>query len=261
VCALWLRAVQIKGLCDNEEAVSYDSIRLDIKYSTKTQGLKPLSGSPLDEFRLELHCPDYYDVSLHNITGHHHLRRIMFKIIVNSILLLTSISLFPGYAHALDEANVAEDKRTTLGLYYSSTEAAAFMQSNSKFALFLDVRDPHELQTTGMADTVDYNVPFNFINTNKWDEAKSRFQFDLNPNFTKDVTSRFKAKGLSGFDAIVLICTAGTRAANAVNALAKAGFKNVHTVVDGYNGWKSNDLKWNKKLDRSKMYGKVASAK
>ena len=185
----------------------------------------------------------------------------MLKTIFQSILLLTSISLFPGYAYALDEAKVDKDKRTTLGLYFSSTEAASFMESNRKYALFLDVRDPHELQTTGMADTVDYNVPINFINTNKWDEAKSRFQFDVNPDFVKDATSRFKAKGLSGFDAIVLICTSGTRAANAVNALASAGLKNVHTVVDGYNGWKNNDLKWSKKLDRSKMYGKVASDK
>ena len=185
----------------------------------------------------------------------------MFKTILRSILLLISIGLLHGYAYAMDEANVPADKRTTLGQYFSSTEAAAFMESNGKYALFLDVRDPHELQTTGMADTVDYNVPFNFININKWDNEKSRFQFDINPNFVEDVTARFKAKGLSGFDAIVLICTAGTRAAQAVNTLAEAGFKNVHTVVDGYNGWKNNNLKWNKKLDRSKMYGKIASAK
>ncbi len=181
--------------------------------------------------------------------------------IIQSILLLTSISLFNSHAHALEEANVHEDKRTRLGLYMSATEAAAFMESNGKYALFLDVRDPHEFQTTGMADSVDYNVPFYFINTNKWDNEKSRFQFDLNPEFVKDTTSRFKAKGLKGFDAIVLICTSGTRAAKAVDALAEAGYKNVHTVVDGYDGWKNHDLKWSRKLDRSKMYGKVASGK
>lgn len=185
----------------------------------------------------------------------------MLKTIFNSIMLLTSICLLPGYAHAMDEANVPADKRTTLGLYFSATEASSFMESSGKYALFLDVRDPHELQTTGMADTVDYNVPFDYININKWDEEKSRFQFEVNPDFAKDTTSRFKAKGLKGFDAIVIICTSGTRAAKAVNVLAEAGFKNVHTVVDGYNGWKNNNLKWNSKLDRSKMYGKIASAK
>ena len=185
----------------------------------------------------------------------------MFKTISQSLLLLISISLFTGYVHAMDAADVPEKKRTKLGLYYSSTEAAAFVKNNSKFALFIDVRDPHEFQTTGMADSVDYNVPFYFININKWDDKKSRFQFDANPEFVKDVTDRFKAKGLSGFDAIVVICTAGTRAAKAVNALADAGFKNVHTVVDGYSGWKNNDLKWSRKLDRSKMYGQVAAGK
>jgi len=47
-------------------------------------------------------------------------------------------------------------------------------------------------------------------------------------------------RGLSGFDAIVLICATGTRAASAVNVLAKVGFKNIHRVVDGFNGWKNN---------------------
>ena len=183
----------------------------------------------------------------------------MLKSIIKSIMLLTGICLFPGYAHALDAASVPEDKRTTLGLYLSATEAASFMASNNKYALFLDIRDPHELQTTGMADSVDYNIPFNIINTGKWDDKKSRFQFDVNPNFVKDVTARFKAKGLKGLDAIVLMCSSGIRAANAVNALAKAGYKNVYTVVDGYNGWQDNDLKWSAKLDRSKMYGKVAT--
>ena len=185
----------------------------------------------------------------------------MLKMILNLIVILTNIGLFSGYAYALDKADVPENKRTTLGQYFSSTEAASFMESNARYALFIDVRDPHELQTTGMADTVDYNIPFNFININKWDEENSRFRFDVNPDFVKDVTNRFKAKGLSGFDTIILICTSGTRAANAVNTLAEAGYKNVHTVVDGYNGWKNNDLKWNKKLNRSKMYGKVTSGK
>jgi len=185
----------------------------------------------------------------------------MFKTILKSLLLLVSISLLPGFAQAMNKTNVPDNKRTSLDLYLSSTEASTFMRDNGKFVLFIDVRDPHELQTTGMADPVDYNVPYKFINTSKWDEKNNRFVFETNPNFVKDVSSRFKAKGLSGVDAIVVMCAAGTRAAKAVDALAAAGFKNVHTVVDGYNGWRNNDLKWSKKLDRSKMYGKVASGK
>ena len=185
----------------------------------------------------------------------------MIKTTFKAILLLISTSLLFSHAQAMDAADVPENKRSKLGLYYSSTEAALFMASNSNYALFLDVRDPHELQTTGMASPVDYNVPFNYINTNKWDNEKSRFKFELKTKFVNDVKQRFKAKGLSGHDAIVIICTSGTRAAKAVNVLADAGFKNVTTVVDGYNGWKNNNLKWSRVLDRSKMYGKVATTK
>ncbi len=184
----------------------------------------------------------------------------MLKTIIKSIVLLTSISMFNPPALAMDAADVPENKRTNPGIYLSSIEAATFMKDNSKYALFIDVRDPHEFQTTGMADSVDYNVPFYFINTNQWDNEKSRFKFEANPEFIKEVNKRYQAKGLSGFDAIIVICTSGTRAAKAVNALAETGYKNVQTVVDGYNGWKNNNLKWSRKLDRSKMYDKVASA-
>lgn len=177
---------------------------------------------------------------------------------LNTILLLINLSLFNGHAQAMDEAHVPEDKRTTLGLYLSAYEASDFMLSHGKYALFIDVRDPHELQTTGMADAVDYNIPYNYINTGKWDDKKSRFQFDDNASFIKDVSARYKTKGLKAPDAILVMCTSGTRAASATNALAKAGYKNVHTVVDGYNGWQNNHLKWSHKLDRSKMYGKIA---
>lgn len=195
------------------------------------------------------------------MTNYPHLRLIMLKTNFKLIVLLISINLFYSNAFALNATDVPEKKRTKLALYFNSIEAESFMETNGKFALFLDVRDPHELQTTGMADAVDYNVPFNFININKWDEDKNRFKFDLNPDFIKDVKKRYMAKGLSGFDAIVVICTAGTRAAKAANALFDNGFKNVHTVVDGFRGWKRNDLNWSNKLDRSKMYNRVASGK
>lgn len=173
---------------------------------------------------------------------------------------MTSIGLLCSNVQAMDEPDVPENKRSKLGLYFNSTEAVSFMENNGKYALFLDVRDPHELQTSGMANPVDYNLPFYYININKWDSEKSRFQFETNPDFARDVNKRFKTKGLSGHDAIVIICTSGTRAAKAVNFLAETGLKNIYTVVDGFDGWKRNNLKWSRKLDRSKMYGKVASS-
>ncbi len=90
------------------------------------------------------------------------------------------------------------------------------------------------------------------------------------PTFLNEVRRRLGAKGLGPNDAVVLICRSGDRSAAAANLLAEAGFKNVYSVVDGFegdlatdgpkagqravNGWKNAGLPWSYRLDRTKMY-------
>jgi len=64
------------------------------------------------------------------------------------------------------------------------------------------------------------------------------------------------------------MCRSGYRSADAANLLAKAGYKNVFNLVDGFegdkaesgkgqrvvNGWKNSDLPWSDELDKAKMY-------
>ena len=50
------------------------------------------------------------------------------------------------------------------------------------------------------------------------------------------------------------MCGSGKRSAKAATALTKAGYSNVYTIIDGYKGWQKSNLKWSKKLDKSKMY-------
>lgn len=183
------------------------------------------------------------------------------------ILLLMASSA----AHALDAASVPDIKRTKLGQYLSSQEAAKFMSQNASKALFLDVRTPAEVAFLGMPAQADANVPYmkepDFA---AWDNAKSTLKLELNPDFLPEVRKRLAAKGLKADDAIVLICRSGDRSAAAANLLAEAGFKNVYSVVDGYegdlakdgpkagqrvvNGWKNAGLPWSYKLDKAKMY-------
>ena len=172
-------------------------------------------------------------------------------------LVLVNFILLSG-VHAVDAAKVAKNKQNALGLYLTSVEANDFMKQKGKQALFLDIRDPVEIHTVGMPGGVDTNVPFKFINTKKWDTKKSKFKLDGNKNYIKEVEAALKTKGLSRDDRIILICGSGKRAAKAVNAMAKAGFKNVYSVVDGYKGWQKNKLPWSKKLDRNKIYGNPA---
>ena len=63
----------------------------------------------------------------------------------------------PGLA--TDAAAVPEAKQTTLGLYLTSEEVPSFLAQRSGHSLFVDVRAPEELAASGVATTVDANVP------------------------------------------------------------------------------------------------------
>jgi rhodanese-related sulfurtransferase len=170
------------------------------------------------------------------------------------IVFLLNLGLMTN-VFAVDASKVEKSKQNTLGLYLTSKETHDYIQKHAAKTLFLDIRDPVEIHTVGMPAGVDYNVAFKFINPKKWDAKKSKFQMDANPDFVKDVEARLKTKGLSKDDRIIMICGSGKRAAKAVNLMAKAGYKNVYSVVDGYAAWQADKLPWSKKLDRSKMYG------
>lgn len=176
-----------------------------------------------------------------------------------------------GAAQAFDAASVPAPKRTKLGQYLSSQEAAKFMDQNASKALFLDVRTPAEVTFLGMPAQADANVPYmKEPDFPTWDSAKGTFKLEPNPDFITEVRRRLAAKHLQSTDSIVLICRSGDRSAAAANLLAEAGFKNVYSVVDGYegdlatsgpkagqravNGWKNAGLPWSYKLDKAKMY-------
>jgi rhodanese-related sulfurtransferase len=69
---------------------------------------------------------------------------------------------------------------------------------------------------------------------------------------------------------IILMCRSGDRSARAADLLGKAGYTNVYSVVDGFegdiakegdhkgqravNGWKNAGLPWTYDLTKSKMY-------
>jgi len=173
-----------------------------------------------------------------------------------SLLIILFINLgLIATAYAVDASKVEKSKQNDLGLYLTSKETHDYMQKHGAKTLFLDIRDPVEIHTVGMPGGVDYNVAFKFINTKKWDDKQSKFKLDDNPDFLKDVEARLNAKGLSKDDRIIVICGSGKRAAKTVNFMAKAGYKNVYSVVDGYAGWQADKLPWDKKLDRNKIYG------
>jgi rhodanese-related sulfurtransferase len=185
-------------------------------------------------------------------------------------LLLALVLATSTGAYAVDESSLPPAKHTKLAKYLSAKEAADFVSKNASKTLFLDVRTPSEVAFLGMPTMADANVPY-MIEPEfpTWDSARSTMKLEGNPDFLPQLRKRLSAKGLGKDDRMVLICRSGDRSAAAANLLAEAGFTNVYSVVDGFegdlatdgakagqravNGWKNGGLPWTYKLDKEKM--------
>jgi rhodanese-related sulfurtransferase len=193
----------------------------------------------------------------------------MKKTIVRTLTVAGMITtlLFSGASLA----ELAKKKQTPQGLYLSAIESYDLMQKNGKDVLFLDVRTRAEVDFLGMPTVADANIPYLLEGDwADWDEKKSTFKLIPNSGFLPAVEQQLAKKGLNKESKIVVMCRSGSRSAKAAKLLGEAGYKNVYTVVDGFegdkakdgahkgqrlvNGWKNANLPWSYKLDREKMY-------
>ena len=171
-------------------------------------------------------------------------------------------SVFAG-----DKKDIPEYKQTSAGLYITSSEAFNEIQSEGNEILFLDVRTRSEIAVVGMPMVADANVPYMFMSEPMtWNDDWGSFNMTENQNFLSAVKQKLEEKGLSQDDKVFLMCRSGGRSASAVDLLTRAGFTNVYSVVDGYegdtakngkrilNGWKNSDLPWSYTLEKNKMY-------
>ncbi|HEX4882803.1 MAG TPA: rhodanese-like domain-containing protein [Casimicrobiaceae bacterium] len=163
-------------------------------------------------------------------------------------------------------ASLPEEKRTTLGLYVTATEAYDLKRKEGAKALFIDIRSRAEAAYVGMPTVADALVPLTEPNFDAWDDKRGGFAMQPNKAFVQEVERRLAEKGLSKANAVIVMCRSGDRSARAINdALAPAGFTRAYTVVDGFegdmsgdgrrsvNGWKNAGLPWTYKLDRAKQ--------
>ncbi len=157
---------------------------------------------------------------------------------------------------ALDAASVPPSNQTKANLYLSSKEVPEFLKAKGGHVLFLDVRMPRELISSGSTPLIDADVPFKRV-------AASGTHVELNPDFAAEVGQRLAAKGLSKSDPVVLMCRSGHRSAMATDLLTEAGYTQVYSVADGFegngfegngtNGWKNSGLPWGHELDQAKL--------
>lgn len=167
---------------------------------------------------------------------------------------------------ALDDASQAlpESKRTLLGLYLTSSEAYTRWKADPDNVIVIDVRTPEEYVFVGHPEMA-WNIPTRF-NVHESNGKCGRVTMKANSAFVSQVQQIAKVG-----DSVLLICRSGSRSAAAANLLAKAGFKHVFNITDGFegetiddqasvfcgkrmkNGWKNAGLPWTYDVPPGKM--------
>lgn len=158
-------------------------------------------------------------------------------------------------------------KQTVADNYLNAKEAHTLKQKHGSKLLFVDVRTPSELVFVGSPKGMDANIPFLTIDYQDWDEGSSSFSKVPNEKFVSSFNKIIHSNSLTKNSSIILLCRSGKRSAMAANLLTLAGYSNVYTVIDGFegdkaklgkekgkrvvNGWKNAGLPWTYKLQRS----------
>jgi rhodanese-related sulfurtransferase len=153
------------------------------------------------------------------------------------------------------DSRLPAEKQTTLGLYVTAREAYEKWKAAPEKVTILDVRTPEEFIFVGHAEMA-WNIPV-AAQSYQWDADKKQFPMQPLPDFVSRVQKVAKPD-----DTLLVMCRSGGRSALAVNALGRAGFKNVYNITDGMegdavkdpdsvfrgqrlvNGWKNSGLPW-----------------
>lgn len=185
-----------------------------------------------------------------------------------AVVTLSCLLLLSGLAVA---AGVPESpkKQTKLGKYVTAAEAYALYQKDKDHTAILDVRTPEEYDLIGHPDMAK-NIPI-MLRTGAFDAAGKRYPLAPNKDFVSLVEKAFPKN-----EQLIVMCRSGDRSAMAANVLADAGFTNVYTMVDGFegdkvgdksdphfgqrsrDGWKNSGNPWTYDLDPALVYQPAA---
>lgn len=191
-----------------------------------------------------------------------------------SIIVFIIISIVCTYGTWLGAAQAPEEKnkQTTLGKYITPKDAYFQWRKDPESIKFLDVRIPEEYYFVGHPEMA-VNIPLLF-STGKLIPKENKIALEKNENFVDEVKKVFKPE-----DKIVVYCRSGVRAADAVNLLAKAGYKNVYSLIGGFegdtvenkdshyygkrkvNGWVNSPAAWTYELNKDLVYETLSESK
>jgi rhodanese-related sulfurtransferase len=158
-----------------------------------------------------------------------------------------------------------KSKQTKAGKYVDAKEAFEMHQASPAKVHIVDVRTPEEYDFVGHP-AMAANVPV-MLWTGKWNPEKKNFPLAENPDFVAELKKRYQPG-----DTLILMCRSGQRSAAAANKATEAGFTNVYSMVDGFegdkvsdaaspdkgkrtlNGWRNAKAPWTYSLDEKLVY-------
>lgn len=161
--------------------------------------------------------------------------------------------------------------RTPYDLYLTPKEAYLKKLDLGDSLLLIDVRTRAEIKFIDMAEAADANIPVRLLRSDyAWSEKSGTYRTRENPDFVAAVEHLLELRGLHRNSPIILMCQSGSRSPVAAKLLHRAGFGEVYTQYQGFegfkaeqgpdkghrvvNGWKNAGLPWSYELDASKMY-------
>lgn len=177
-----------------------------------------------------------------------------FAAILSGTLALAAPAGSDEIRSSVDAASLAEDKKTGLGLYLTAQDAHRALSADPDI-VFIDVRDPNEVDFVGHPSAIDAIVPLLLATREYVPQARS-YSMTPNDGFVAQVATVLDREGAGVDDPIFVICRSGARGADAVAMLDRAGYENVWNVVHGFqgdpgadgvrdlNGWRTAGLPW-----------------
>lgn len=164
---------------------------------------------------------------------------------------------------------IPENKRTQAGLYVTSAEVGGMLENPD--VRLIDIRSRAEVSFLGLPVRANKHIPYMVMPMMpEYDAAKGTYKLELNPDFPSDFESYAQAAGITPDTPIVLMCRSGSRSARAADLLYKMGYRNVYSLIDGYegdkakegphkgervkNGWRNAGLAWSYKISDAQAY-------
>ncbi len=183
-------------------------------------------------------------------------------------LLLAAVAAAPAWAA---DKPAKADQHTKYDLYVTAAEAHAMMTAGGKRVVLVDVRDPIELMFTGSTPMAEVFVPWQIADASALNEKKPVYAMTKNPNFLPQLEERLAKIGATKDTALVIMCRSGSsRSAPVANLLHEAGYKEVYSMVDGFEGepakdgaskgvrtvggWRNSGLPWGYDIDKDKAW-------